>query len=199
MHHHKIIKNIVKPKKIKRFLDIKNNPINQANKSNAIFNNTVAIGESQDIVNQLKGLVYKTDEASQIEFMNLAGRLQQLNPSASFHFNTGEKKQYIPFTKKGYDSSLKIGDPNQYNVTQNLTDDAGTVFKHTPPLATYMKGIYPNMVDVNRTGRAPLNMLKNSVGTPYYSELSENLRQYGDFGMSVQGLQSTDPKINLDF
>lgn len=199
MHHHKIIKNIVKPKKIKRFLDIKNNPISQAYKSNAIFNNTAAIGESQDIVNRLKGLVYKTDEASQIEFMNLAGKLQQLNPSASFHFNTGEKKQYIPFTKKGYDSSLKIGDPNQYNLTQNVIDNAGTIFKHTPPLATYMKGIYPNMVDVNRTGRAPLNMFTNSVGTPYYSELSENLRQYGDFGMSVQGLPSTDPKINLDF
>jgi hypothetical protein len=201
MHHHKIIKNIVKPKKIKRFLDIKNNPINQANKSNAIFNNTVAIGESQDIVNRLKGLVYKTDEASQIEFMNLAGKLQQLNPSASFHFNTGEKKQYIPFTKKGYDSSLKIGDPDQYNLIQNVTDDktGQYVMKSIPPLATYMRGIYPNMVDVNRTGRAPLNMSKNSVGTPYYSEISENLRQYGDFGMSVQGLQSTDPKINLDF
>ena len=206
MHHYStpyklLSKALSNPGKISRFLSIKNNPVNQSFKSNAIFNNTLAFGESQSIVNQLKGLVDKRDEASQIKFMNLTGQLQKLNPEASFHFNTGEKKQYKPFTEKGYDSSLRIGDPNQYNVPHNVTDNktGQYVMKSTPPLAKYMKGMYPNMVDVNLTGRMPLNMHQNSVGTPYYSEMGENLRQYGDFGMTVQGLKSTDKNSLLDF
>jgi hypothetical protein len=206
MHHYYnpyrlLSKALTKPGTINRFLSIKNNPINQSLKSNAIFNNTQAFGESQSIINQLKGLVNKTDEASQIKFMNLTGQLQKLNPKASFHFNTGEKKQYIPFTERGYDSSLRIGDPNQYNVLRNVSDNktGQYVMKSTPPLATYMKEMYPNMVDVNLTGRTPLNMHTNSVGTPFYSEMGENLRQYGDFGMTVQGLKSTDKNSLLDF
>lgn len=157
---------IKKFKTIKRFLDIKNNPTNQVNKSNSIFDNTLAFKESQDLIDQMRGLVNKTDESSQIAFMNAAGQLQVLNPNAAFHFNTGEGNQYKHIFKDHYDMkkgpmTVPLLDPKTGQYT-NVGD--------APLLAQYMKNTYPNMVDVNMTGRMPLNMSVNSVGTPYYSE-----------------------------
>jgi len=185
------------PSTINRFLSIKNNPINQRVKSNFIFDNTKAV--DQDAIDYLKTLVNSSDEKSQIEFMNIVGNLQKNNPKASFHINTGEKGLYIPKTKLGFDRNARPGDPNAYKMVQNVTDDEGTVFEYTPELAAYMRQMFPDVVDVNRVGRVPLNMFTNKSGTPYYTELSENLRQYGDFGVTIQGLPSTDPKALLNF
>ena len=190
-----LLKNLLKPRRLKRFFDIKNNPINQANKSNSIFNNTLAFKESQNLIDQMKGLVNKTDEGSQIEFMNIAGQLQKLNPKASFHFNSGEANQYKHKFQDQFDMRMRDVSVPVVNKKTGQYTNVGDF----PKLAKYMNEVYPDMVDVNMTGRAPLNMRKNSAGAPYYSELSENLRQYGDFGMAIQGLQSTDPKSLLDF